>query len=122
MHLREARAEHDVLGDGRQAVADVAIERHAARARIALAGEVGAERHVGVPAQDGCDEERNGLRVVLVVRVKEDDDLGALLESAQIARFLVAAVASVVSVDIHRHAQAACDLGRPDPGLRRRRG
>jgi hypothetical protein len=101
VHLREPRAEHDVFGDGRQAVADVAVERHATGPRIALAGEAGAERHVGVPTQNGCDEERNGLRVVLVIRVKEDDDLGALLESAHVARLLVPAVALVVSVDVY---------------------
>jgi hypothetical protein len=112
VHLREARAEHEVLGDRRDTVADIAVHRHAATDWISEAGEARSERHVGVTGEDGRDQQRHCLRLVLVVRMKEHHDVGAARESLRVARLLIAAVSEVLAMDVDFDAELARELSR----------
>src|SRR6478609_7979688 len=69
VHVREPRSEQQVLRHGRDAVADEPIEGHAPTDRITHACEPGAERHVGLAGEDRRDQQRDRLRLVLIVRM-----------------------------------------------------
>ena len=97
------QAEGEVLEPGQEAVADVLPARHAARQRVAQ--EATAQHEVLLAGEDRRDQCRDPCRVVLVVRVEHDDDLGAGRKGGVVARLLVAAVALVLAVDDDVEAQ-----------------
>ena len=115
VHVGEPGAEHQVLRRGGDPVAQVAVPRHAAPERIAHAGEPRAERHVGVAGEDRRDQERYGLRLVLVVRMQQDHDVGPRLERQRVAGLLVASVPSVGGVHVHLETEPAREIRRPVP-------
>jgi hypothetical protein len=110
VHVGEARPEHEVLECGRDPVAENAVHRHPASARVAQACETGPEGHVRVPGQDRGDEERHRLGVVLVVGVEEHDNVRTLLDRSRVAGLLVAAVPAVLRVHVDRDPELACEL------------
>jgi hypothetical protein len=106
--LGQAEAEDGVLERRQEAVADELPARHSARERIAQ--EAAAEHEVDFAAQDRLDEGRDPGRVVLVVGMKHDHDVGARLERSVIAGLLVAAVAAVLAMDDHLEAEPPGNL------------
>ncbi len=63
-----------------------------------------------VAAQDRLDESRDPGRVVLVVGMEHDHDVGPRFERRVVAGLLVAAVAAVLAVDDHLEAEPPGDL------------
>ena len=108
MVLGQVEPEGQVLDAGQEAVGDVLPARHAAGERIAQ--EPAAEHQVALAGGDRRDQLRDPRRVVLVVRVEHDDDLGAGCEGRVVARLLVAAVAAVLGVDDDVEPELAGDL------------
>ena len=112
MELGEARSEHQVLRDRREPVADVAVDRHPSSDRVSEAGKARPEGHVCIAGEDRRDQQRHRLRLVLVVRMEEDDDVGAAPERLRVARLLVAAVPEVLAMDVHVDPELARELSR----------
>ena len=112
MHVREPGTEHEVLRRGGDPVAEVAVPRHAAAERIAHTGEPRTERHVGVAREDGRDQEWHGLRLVLVVGMQQDHDVGIRRERQRVARLLVGPVPAVERVHVHLQAKPARQVRR----------
>ena len=93
----QVEPEGQVLEAGQEPVADVLPARHPAGQRVAQ--EPAAEHQVARAGGDRGDEGGDPRRVVLVVGVEHDDDLGAGRQGRVVARLLVAAVAAVLAVD-----------------------
>ena len=112
VHVREPGAEHEVLRRSGDPVAEVAVPRHAASERIAHTGEPRAERHVGIAGKDRRDQQRHGLRLVLVVGMQQDHDVGIRCERQRVARLLVRSVPTVERVHVHLQAEPASQIRR----------
>ena len=96
--LGEVEVERRVL-DGRQEdVREVLPLRHAALDRAA-AEHPAPEHRVDLPVGDRLDQVVEDRRVVLVVGVDHDDDVGPAREGGRVAGLLVPAVAPVLRVD-----------------------
>ena len=108
--LGQAEPEGEVLDDRQEAVADVLPARHAAGQRVAE--EPAAEHQVALAREDRGDQGRDPRRVVLVVGVEHDDDVGAGRERRVVAGLLVAAVAEVLAVDDDVEPELAGDVDR----------
>ena len=106
--LGQVEAERDVLDGRQEAVRDVLPARHPAGERIAE--EPAAEHQVFLARDDRGDQLRDSGRVVLVVRVEHDDDVGAVGEGGLVAGLLVAAVAEVLLVDDHVEPELTRDV------------
>ena len=68
------------------------------------------QHDVGLAVEDRLDHLRHQRRVVLVVRVDHDHDVGLVTQRFEIARLLVAAVAAILQVDDHFQAQPLGDV------------
>ena len=120
--LGEVEIERGVLDGGEEDVREVLPLRHAALER-APAEHAAAEHRVLVAARDRADEVGQDGRVVLVVRVHHDADVGAARERRRVAGLLVAAVAAVLRVRHDVDSREARARPRPcGPSRRRPRG
>jgi hypothetical protein len=106
----QSEAECEILESGQEPIAYVFPTRHATRERVAQ--EPATERQVRRTVENRRNESGNSRCVVLIVRMKHDDDLGTDLESTVIACLLVAAVPAVLLVDDDVEAQVLRDFDR----------
>ena len=96
--VSQIRTEDHVFGNRECAIGQVFPEWHAALKRPPVE-DPATHHHVGPAGENRLDKLGNELRIVLVVGVKHDDHLGALLEGFDVAGFLVPAVAPVLDVN-----------------------
>ncbi len=97
MVLGQVQAEREILDGRQEPVAEVLPAWHPTGQWIAQ--EATAKHEVAAAGHDGRDEVRDPGRVVLVVGVEHDHDVGAGVQRRVVARLLVAAIATVLLVD-----------------------
>ena len=71
-----------------------------------------SQHHVGLAAEDRLDDLRDEPRVVLIVGVDHDDDVGSGSERFRVAGLLVGAVAVIPVVDEDLQPELPGDLER----------
>ena len=101
--LREVEAQQPIFEDGKNSVADVFIQRHAALERAAVGlHHARAEDRIGLAASRSGVQMRQNLRRVLPVAMQQHHDVEALFDEIAISGLLVSAVAEVLLVFEHR--------------------
>jgi hypothetical protein len=112
MELGEPEPERLVLDAREEAVGEVLPPGHPLLDGRTAALEPRAEHKVGLPLHDGLDDLRHQGRVVLIVRMDHDHDVGAGPERLRVTGLLVGAVAVVLVVDEDLEPQLPRDLER----------
>ena len=103
MELGEIGSKHHILERSQQNIRIMFPKGHTAFERAAL-HHAGTEHRVGFSAQDGLDEVGDDARVILIIRMAHDHDVGAVLERSGVAGFLVSAVTDIFFVDVDGQA------------------
>ena len=110
MEIAEVLAEREVLEAGQKAIADVLVNRHAARQRLLPRTDAIAQHHVADAHFDEADRVRDDPAIVLIIRMDHDDDVGPAVEGFAVARLLIAAVTAVLRMDDHGQTHLAGHL------------
>ena len=106
VELGELGADNQVLQCGEKPVGNVFVTRHAAWNR-GVAENARADYDVVHARRDHCRHRGDQLRLVLVIRMQHDDDVGAFSQRQRIASLLVGAVAAILRMPVRDHAEAA---------------
>lgn len=95
MEIAQRLTEDEILEERAHAVDEVLPTRHPAIKRFPARADTVAEHNIADAEVDELSHDRADASVVLVIRVKHDDDIGIGLERCGIARLLIAAVAAI---------------------------
>ena len=97
---------YEIFRDRQPPVGEKFPHRHAALKRHAVYYPR-ADDHIGLSIQDGLHKLRDETRIVLMIGMQHDDNVGSQPERLQITGFLVSAVAAILDVDDHGQAKRA---------------
>ena len=109
VELGERQTERAIFCAREEAVRDVLPPGHPLGQRRA-ALQPRAEHYVGLPTDDRFDDLRNQPRIVLIVGVHHDHDVGPGAQRLRVARLLVRAITVVLVMDEDLEAELPGDL------------